>query len=107
MPPSYEQKSFPAATKQGQLKLLASQDGRDDSVTVHQDINLYATILAVGEAVTLPTALDRHYWVQITEGQATINGADLHQGDAIALTQEHELSIVATTATAVLVFDLA
>jgi quercetin 2,3-dioxygenase len=107
MPPSYEQKSFPAATKQGQLKLLASQDGRDHSVTVHQDINLYATILAAGESVTIPTAIDRHYWVQLAEGSATINGADLDQGDAIALSQERELAIVANSTTEILVFDLA
>jgi quercetin 2,3-dioxygenase len=107
IPPSYEQKSFTSASKLGQWQLLASQDGRDDSVTVHQDINLHATVLGVGASVTLATAFDRHYWVQIAQGRATINGADLSQGDAIALVQESELAIVATTATEVLVFDLA
>jgi quercetin 2,3-dioxygenase len=107
MPPSYEQKSFPPATKQGQLKLLVSQDGRDGSVTVHQDMNLYGTILAAGESVAMPTAPDRHYWVQVAQGDVIINGQTLGQGDAIALTQESELTIAAQTIAEVLVFDLA
>jgi quercetin 2,3-dioxygenase len=107
MPPSYEQKSFPPATKQGQLKLLVSQDGRDGSVTVHQDMNLYGTILAAGESVSMPTAIDRHYWLQVAQGDVIVNGQTLGQGDAIALTQESGLTIAATTIAEVLVFDLA
>ncbi len=107
MPPSYEQKSFPASTKQGQLKLLGSENGRDGSVTVHQDINLYGTILAAGESVSMPTQTDRHYWVQVAQGDVIVNGQTLAQGDAIALAQENNLTIAATTAAEVLVFDLA
>jgi quercetin 2,3-dioxygenase len=107
MPPSYEQKSFPPETKQDQLKLLVSQDGRDDSVTVHQDMNLYGTILTAGASVSMPTAVDRHYWVQVAQGRVVVNGAALAQGDAIALTQETALTIAATELAEVLVFDLA
>jgi quercetin 2,3-dioxygenase len=107
MPPSYEQKSFPPETKQGQLKLLVSQDGRDGSVTVHQDMNLYGSILAADESVSMPTAVDRHYWVQIAQGSVVVNGAALAQGDAIALTTETTLTIEAAELAEVLVFDLA
>jgi quercetin 2,3-dioxygenase len=107
MVPSYEQKSFPPSTKQGQLKLLVSQDGRDGSVTVHQDMNLYGTILAAGESLSMPTAADRHYWVQVAQGNVIVNGEALAQGDAIALAQETTLTIAATASAEVLVFDLA
>jgi quercetin 2,3-dioxygenase len=105
--PSYEQKAFPPEAKQGQFRLLASHDGRDGSVTVHQDMNLYATVLATGESTTMPTAIDRHYWMQVAQGDVVINGQTLAQGDAIALTEENTLTIAATTAAEVLVFDLA
>jgi quercetin 2,3-dioxygenase len=107
MPPSYEQKSFPPETKQGQLRLLASEDGRDGSVTVHQDMQLYGTILAAGESVSMPTAPDRHYWVQVAQGDVIVNGQTLGQGDAIALSREDALTIAAQAIAEVLVFDLA
>jgi quercetin 2,3-dioxygenase len=105
--PSYEQKAFAAHRKQGQFRLLASRDGRDGSVTVHQDVNLYATVLAPGEAVAMVIAPDRHYWLQVAQGSATVNGAPLLQGDAITLEQETALAIVGTSQTEILVFDLA
>ncbi|MBE9032963.1 pirin family protein [filamentous cyanobacterium LEGE 11480] len=105
--PSYEQKQFPRETKQGQLRLLASRNGRAGSVTVHQDLNLYATVLDAGESVTMSTALDRHYWIQVARGTVIVNGEALNQGDAIGLTAETEMAIAATDTAEVLVFDLA
>lgn len=105
--PSYEQKQFPRETKQGKFALLASRDGRDGSVTIHQDLNLYATVLANGESVAMAINPDRHYWVQVARGAVTVNSEALNQGDAIGLSTEATLSISATDAAEVLVFDLA
>ncbi len=105
--PSYEQKAFSNHRKQGQFCLLASRDGRDDSVTVHQDMNLYATVLAPDQTVAMAINPDRYYWLQVAQGSAIINGEAVDQGDAIALTQANELSIVGHSQTEILVFDLA
>jgi quercetin 2,3-dioxygenase len=107
IPPSYEQKTFDRATKQGQFRLLASPDGRDGSVIVHQDMHLYATVLAPHETVAMVVHPDRHYWLQVAQGSAIVNGEPVDQGDAIALTQENELSIVGHSDAEILVFDLA
>jgi quercetin 2,3-dioxygenase len=107
IPPSYEQKAFSNHRKQGQFCLLASRDGRDDSVTVHQDLNLYATVLAPGAAIAMAINANRYYWLQVVQGSAIVNGEAVDQGDAIALTQADELSIVGRSTTEILVFDLA
>jgi quercetin 2,3-dioxygenase len=105
--PSYEQKAFPAATKQGQLRLLASRDGRDDSVTVHQDVNLYAALIESTAQITQVLNPDRHYWLQVARGAVQVNGIDLDQGDAIALEAETTLTMIGRSSTEVLLFDLA
>jgi quercetin 2,3-dioxygenase len=105
--PGYEQKAYSAAEKQGQLRLIASRDGRDGSVTVHQDLNLYATVLAAGELVNLAVPIDRHLWVQTLRGTVLVNGEMLEQGDGAALEAETALEIIGKEPSEVLVFDLA
>lgn len=105
--PEYEQKFYPSKEKRGQLRLIASRDGRDGSVTVHQDLNLYATILSNGEKVTHPIAPDRHLWVQIAQGSAIVNGEILATGDAVAIEAEPTLELIGQEEAEILVFDLA
>lgn len=103
--PGYEQKAYSEVEKHGTLRLIASQQGRDGSVTVHQDLNLYATVLSEGESVKL-SERDRHLWVQVARGSVLLNGELLHQGDAAALESE-ALELVGKEKAEVLVFDLA
>lgn len=104
--PEYEQKLFRPEEKAGQLRLIASQDGRDGSITVHTDLNLYATVLSAGESVTHSIATGRHLWVQVARGSVLANGELLNQGDAIAVEAVPTLEIVGQDDAEVLVFDL-
>jgi redox-sensitive bicupin YhaK (pirin superfamily) len=105
--PSYEQKMYAAEEKQGRLRLIASTDGRDDSVMIHQDASLYATLLEAGQEVVHQLNKDRHAWVQVARGSALVNGQLLSQGDGAAVSDEQALSIVGQEAAEVLLFDLA
>jgi quercetin 2,3-dioxygenase len=105
--PGYEQKSYMPEEKRGQLRLIASHDGRDGSVTVHQDLNLYATVLGEGEKVTHEIESDRHLWVQVARGSASVNGEVLKAGDAAAIAGEPMLELVGQDMAEILVFDLA
>jgi len=104
--PSYEQKPFPEAEKRGRLRLIASRDGRDGSVTIHLDASVYAAVLAPGERVALALADGRHAWVQVARGAVTLNGEALGAGDGAALSREPALTLVAVERAEVLVFDL-
>jgi hypothetical protein len=105
--PSYEQKSFSTAERQGALRLVASPDGSAGSVKVHQDVKLYATLLAPGEAVTHTVAPRRHAWVHVARGAVTLNGQALGEGDGASTSDAGPLAIAATAGAEVLVFDLA
>lgn len=105
--PSYEQKAFPRDQKQGRLKLVASPDGSDGSVTIHTDACLYAGLFGQGEGGSLELATGRHGWVHIARGSARINGRELNAGDAVALSQEPSVAVEGVDASEVLVFDLA
>ncbi len=105
--PSYEQKSFPAEERRGKLRLIASADGSDGAVTIHQDAKVYTTLLEQGQGLTYQLDSARHAWVQVAQGAITLNGQALRQGDAAAVSDEHELTISAQEAAEVLLFDLA
>ncbi|MCU0547914.1 MAG: pirin family protein [Leptolyngbya sp. Prado105] len=105
--PGYEQKFYTPEEKRGQLRLIASQEGRDRSVTVHQDLNLYATILGEGESLQHELNLDRHLWVQVVRGRAIVNGEVLNAGDAVSISDESKLELVGQDLAEILVFDLA
>jgi quercetin 2,3-dioxygenase len=104
--PGYEQKSF-GGELEGKLRLVASRDARDGSVTIHQDADLYAGRLAAGQTQTLPARPGRVQWVQVARGGATLNGVALAQGDGAAVSGEAQLEIAANDATELLVFDMA
>jgi quercetin 2,3-dioxygenase len=105
-PPGYEQKSFPACD--GRLQLVASPDGRDGSVTVHQDARVLLTNLGAGVAVEHRLAPGRHAWVQVVSGGVYANDQALDAGDGAALSDEPAVTLVAREeGTQALVFDLA
>ncbi len=107
--PSYEQKTFSAEEKRCALRLIASRDGRDGSVTIHRDVDLYATILKAGDSVRHPLLAGRQAWVQIARGDVTVNGRHLKAGDGLATTaaQAIEISGTSTGEAEVLLFDIA
>jgi redox-sensitive bicupin YhaK (pirin superfamily) len=105
--PSYEQRDFPAEAKRGRLRLVASHNGRDGSVTVHQDVALYAGLLKEGERVALDLKPGRHGWVQVARGQIRLGGEMLKEGDGAAISDEPRIEIEGAADAEVLVFDLA
>ena len=105
--PGYEQKAFSVADRRGQLRLLASRDGRDGSVSWHQDVDLYGSLLAPGERVAHELRAGRHAWVHVARGTVELDGLELSTGDAAALSDERAFALRATADSEVLVFDLA
>ncbi|HET7207618.1 MAG TPA: pirin family protein [Terriglobales bacterium] len=105
--PSYEQKSFPQEEKRGQLRVIASPDGNNGSVTIHQDASLYVSLLSPGQQVTHEFTSGRHGWLQVARGAVQLNGATLTQGDGAAISDEQKLDIKGTEDAEVLLFDLA
>lgn len=105
--PSYEQVSFSMEEKLNQLRLIASPDGRDRSVTIHQDAYIYASILEDGAEVMHPVAQDRHVWLQVAKGSVSVDDCLLEAGDAIASDRLGDLQIIGKDGAEVLLFDLA
>ncbi|HEY5883115.1 MAG TPA: pirin family protein [Pyrinomonadaceae bacterium] len=105
--PGYEQKTFSDESKQGRLALIASQNGRDGSVTINQDANVYASKLNSSEHVTHETDPNRKIWVQVARGSVLVNEVDLQQGDGAALTDEASVQIQGREAAEILLFDMA
>ena len=105
--PSYEQTFFPDEEKLGRLRLVASPDGADGSVTIHQDARLYATLLEPGQEVAHDLAPGRHAWVHVAQGRASLNGHALAAGDGAAVSAEERLVLRGEGRAEVLLFDLA
>jgi len=105
--PGYEQKTFPVHERSNALRLLASRDGREGSLTVHQDADLYGALLEPGHALGHVLREGRRAWLQVARGALELAGHVLGSGDAAALGDEKELRITATAATELLLFDLA
>lgn len=105
--PSYEQKAFPEKERQGRFRVVASPDGREGSVTVHQDVTLHSTLLGKGEKAEYPLKPERHAWVQLARGSATLNGVALKAGDGAAISNESTLVLTADEPVEALLFDLA
>jgi redox-sensitive bicupin YhaK (pirin superfamily) len=105
--PGYEQRSYSRADLQSRLKLVGSRDGREGSVTIHQDVALYAGLLAKGDRVKHGLAAGRHAWLQLARGAVTANGQSLDAGDGAAISDETEIEITADDPAEVLLFDLA
>ena len=105
--PGYEQRVFGAEEKRGKLRLIAAPGGRDGALTIHQDADLYATLLNSGEAVAQLMRTGRHAWVQVASGSVTVNGVTLEAGDGAAVSGEDKLEIAGREPSEVLLFDLA
>jgi hypothetical protein len=105
--PSYEQKAFPTDERRGRLRLVASRDGADGSVTIHQDAAIYAGLLGPGEEVVHRPAAGRYTWVQVARGAVSLGGQELGTGDGAALAGEAEIRITGGKDAEILVFDLA
>jgi redox-sensitive bicupin YhaK (pirin superfamily) len=105
--PGYEQREFPAAGRSGRLQLLASHDGRDGSLSIHQDADVYAAVLAAGQETTHTLTPGRHAWVQVARGSVTLNGKTLNEGDGAAVSDETDLRLSGVMPSEVLLFDLA
>ncbi|SPR97657.1 pirin family protein [Cupriavidus taiwanensis] len=104
--PGYEEKHFNAADKRGKLRLVASADGADGSVLVHQDIRLHAGLFDGDEAATLALAPGRRAYVHVARGRVTVNGKALEAGDAARLEDVAEVALSGGDGAEVLVFDL-
>ena len=105
--PAYEQREFPVSERQERLRLIASRNGADGSVTIHQDARVYDAIISTGVDVTHTLSNQRHAWVQIIKGAIDVNGVALQAGDGAAISEEQSLRIAATKDAEILLFDLA
>lgn len=104
--PAYEQRGFPDAETQNRWRLVASPDGREGSLTIHQDASLYLSSLTSGQAVEHRLDKERAAWLQVLRGAVDLNGASLAASDGAAVTDESALTVRATQPAAVLLFDL-
>jgi redox-sensitive bicupin YhaK (pirin superfamily) len=104
--PGYEQRHFDAAEKRGRLRLVASPDGHDGSVTIHADASIWSGLFDGAERATLALDPARKAWVHVARGRAVVNGRELAAGDALALAGESTLSIERGEDAELLVFDL-
>lgn len=106
IPPSYEQKRFEAEAKRGRLRLIASPDGRESSVTIHQDAYVYAGLFDKDERGVHPLDRRRRSYVHVARGKISVNGETLIAGDAAKLTDVAEVRLERGDGAEVLVFDL-
>jgi len=109
--PSYEQKEIPADERRGTLRLVASRDGREGSLTIHQDAQVYATLLASGDALAHTLAPGRHAWLQLISGSLALSAlsgarAEMQAGDGAAVSEETLLQIKCLADAEALLFDL-
>jgi redox-sensitive bicupin YhaK (pirin superfamily) len=104
--PSYEQRRIDPAEMQGKLRLMASPDGSDGSLTIHQDARVYLAGLHAGQSVAHVLAPNRHAWLQVIRGKVTLNGESLATSDGVAVSDEQKLTIQSAEDTEVMLFDL-
>jgi hypothetical protein len=105
--PAYEQKAFPEAERSGRLRLVGSRDGREGSITIHADADLYASLLKAGDAIAFQVRPHRQAWIQLARGSVAVNGQELAAGDGAGVCDSEQLAIKATTDAEFLLFDLA
>ena len=104
--PRYDQREFPKADKAGKFCLVASPDGRDGSVIIYQDINLYISVLSAGDQVFFEMQPDRYAWLQVARGQVMLNGDSLQAGDGVQVNQPELLELTTDSQAEILLFDL-
>lgn len=105
--PSYEQKAFPDAERRDTLKLIGSRNGREGSVVIHQDVDLWASLLSAEKSVSFDIKPDRKVWLQIVKCKLSVDGLSLAAGDGLALLDAGKIDLVAQENSEFLLFDLA
>lgn len=105
--PRYEQKAFSSEEKRGQFCLVAAKDGRNGAVTIHQDVDIYASVLEPGDVVNYHFKSHRYGWLQIAQGVATVHRQELRAGDGVQINGEEQLEISTNVGVELLLFDLA
>ncbi|BAZ40796.1 pirin domain-containing protein [Calothrix sp. NIES-4101] len=105
--PRYEQKAFPIEERSGKLRLIAAKDGRDGAVTIHQDVDLYVSLLNAGDVINYHQKPHRHAWLQVAKGIVTLNGEELRAGDGVQISGEEKMEISTEVGGEILLFDLA
>ena len=106
LPPSYEQRAFPVEERRNHLRLVASADGREGSLTVQQDVEIYLSTLDENQEVTHQLKSDRYSWLQVLRGGVQVGGVELSAGDGAAVTEEAALTVRATKPSEIMLFDL-
>jgi redox-sensitive bicupin YhaK (pirin superfamily) len=104
--PGYEQLNFAEAKRRGRMRLIASPDGADGSITIHQDARIHAAVLEEHKAVVHLFEAGRKAWLQVARGAVTVNGTSMNQGDGAAIESESRVTVAATKESEVLLFDL-
>ena len=104
--PGYEQKPFPDEEKRGRLRLVGSRDGREGSVTIHQDVDIYATLLDNGDSVSHTLPDGRKVWAHLARGSVTLNGEPLNPGDGVAIEGPARITLSGASEAEVLLFDM-
>jgi redox-sensitive bicupin YhaK (pirin superfamily) len=105
--PRYDQRNFPLAEKQGKLRLVGSNDGREGSVVIHQDLNLYVSVLSAGDEIKFEVVPGRFAWLQVARGIVTLNDQPLREGDGVQINSPELLELTTESTAEVLLFDLA
>ncbi|MBI1248995.1 cupin domain-containing protein [bacterium] len=105
--PSYEQKRFPDEQLHNRLRVVASPEAEEGSLSIHQDARIYLSKLDAGATVEYPLAESRHAWLQVLRGQVTLNGQPLETSDGAAVSEARLLKIEATGDAEIMLFDLA
>ncbi len=104
--PRYDQRNFSLAEKQGKLRLVGSKDGREGSVVIHQDINLYVSVLSAGDEIEFEVVPGRFAWLQVARGLVTLNGQSLQAGDGVQVNSPELLELTTDSTAEILLFDL-
>jgi quercetin 2,3-dioxygenase len=104
--PRYDQRNFPLVEKQGKLRLVGSKDGRDGSVVINQDLDLYVSVLSAGDLVKFEVAPNRFAWIQVARGMVTLNGESLREGDGVQINSPELLELSTESNAEILLFDL-
>jgi redox-sensitive bicupin YhaK (pirin superfamily) len=104
--PSYDQRAFPEEERQNKLRVVASPDGRDGSLTIHQNAEVFLTTLGASDQVTHTLASGRHAWIQVLRGAVKLNDLDLAAGDGAAVSDESFVTLLAAQSSEAMLFDL-